>query len=172
MFILPAQSLVLSAATPAAYPWLAPLALLASVLLLALARAVLLRPCPPLALPLAVAEKQRLPVRVKTTGLALLAWLLPLRLSWETLQLGLPLMTQLKDEKTTPAPVEAKAPAPPRGRITAAVSRPEPARAARPRIEAPLPAIYESQTPVSMAKMIMSRHTYRAPARPRSPPRC
>ncbi|KAJ6513723.1 hypothetical protein C8R47DRAFT_618039 [Mycena vitilis] len=40
---------------------------------------------------------------------------------------------------------------------------------ARANIEAPLPAIYESETPVSMAKMIMSRHTYRRPAPP-SPP--
>ncbi|KAJ7099795.1 hypothetical protein C8R44DRAFT_810339, partial [Mycena epipterygia] len=161
MFILPAQSpspLALSAATPAVHPWLAPLALLASLLLLALARAVLLRTRAPLALPLAVAEKQRLPVAGKalTTPLALIAWLLPLRLSWETLPSDLPPMAPLKDEKT--APIEAKAPAPPRGRVAAAVSRPEPARAARPRVEAPLPAIYESQTPVSMAKMIMSRH--------------
>ncbi|KAJ7833059.1 hypothetical protein B0H13DRAFT_2111522 [Mycena leptocephala] len=43
--------------------------------------------------------------------------------------------------------------------------RPEQALSARTMsVEAPLPAIYESQTPVSMAKMIMSRHTYRSPA--------
>ncbi|KAJ7842581.1 hypothetical protein B0H13DRAFT_2098582 [Mycena leptocephala] len=43
--------------------------------------------------------------------------------------------------------------------------RPEAALSARTMsVEAPLPAIYESQTPVSMAKMIMSRHTYRSPA--------
>ncbi|KAF8188834.1 hypothetical protein K438DRAFT_1833414 [Mycena galopus ATCC 62051] len=44
------------------------------------------------------------------------------------------------------------------------------ARAVRPMIEAPLPAIYESETPVSMAKIIMSRHTYRAPPPRRTPP--
>ncbi|KAJ7740496.1 hypothetical protein B0H14DRAFT_2990151 [Mycena olivaceomarginata] len=45
------------------------------------------------------------------------------------------------------------------------VRRPEPAFAARPRIEAPLPAIYECPTPLSMAKLIMSRHhTQRRPA--------
>ncbi|KAJ6471002.1 hypothetical protein C8R45DRAFT_1015141 [Mycena sanguinolenta] len=36
--------------------------------------------------------------------------------------------------------------------------RPEAALATKPRVEAPLPAIYESETPASMAKMIMSRH--------------
>ncbi|KAJ6453523.1 hypothetical protein C8R45DRAFT_1038979 [Mycena sanguinolenta] len=41
--------------------------------------------------------------------------------------------------------------------------------AIRPKVQAPLPAIYESKTPVSMAKMIMSRHTYRPPAARRSP---
>ncbi|KAJ6575630.1 hypothetical protein DFH09DRAFT_1311690 [Mycena vulgaris] len=67
------------------------------------------------------------------------SWL-PLRLSWETL------------------------PPPPASSASSHVSRagpvrhPEPALATRPRVEAPLPAIYESHTPVSMAKMIMTRH--------------
>ncbi|KAJ6470996.1 hypothetical protein C8R45DRAFT_421895 [Mycena sanguinolenta] len=47
--------------------------------------------------------------------------------------------------------------------------RPEAALATKPRIEAPLPAIHESETPVSMAKMMMSRHTYRAPGSTRTP---
>ncbi|KAJ6453508.1 hypothetical protein C8R45DRAFT_1223110 [Mycena sanguinolenta] len=42
--------------------------------------------------------------------------------------------------------------------------RPETALATKPRVEAPLPAIYESETPVSMANMMMSRHAYRAPS--------
>uniref|UniRef100_A0A0W0FBP3 Uncharacterized protein n=1 Tax=Moniliophthora roreri TaxID=221103 RepID=A0A0W0FBP3_MONRR len=32
-----------------------------------------------------------------------------------------------------------------------------------PSFEQPLPAIYQSQEPISMAKMIMSRHTFRRP---------
>ncbi|KAF9460381.1 hypothetical protein BDZ94DRAFT_1238466 [Collybia nuda] len=32
-----------------------------------------------------------------------------------------------------------------------------------PAFESPIPAIYQSEVPVSMAKMIMSRHTYRKP---------
>ncbi|KAK7042667.1 hypothetical protein R3P38DRAFT_2891660 [Favolaschia claudopus] len=47
--------------------------------------------------------------------------------------------------------------------------RPEAALAMRQMVEAPLPAIYECQTPASMAKMIMSRHTYRRASPP--PPR-
>ncbi|KAG6872563.1 hypothetical protein C0995_008836 [Termitomyces sp. Mi166 len=44
-----------------------------------------------------------------------------------------------------------------------------------PMFETPLPALYQSKEPLSMAKMIMSRHTYRRPssrppARPMSPP--
>ncbi|KAF9555847.1 hypothetical protein CPC08DRAFT_118058 [Agrocybe pediades] len=42
-------------------------------------------------------------------------------------------------------------------------------RRQRPSFEQPLPALYESQVPVSMAKMIMSRHTFRRPAS-RPPP--
>ncbi|KAF9078470.1 hypothetical protein BDP27DRAFT_1309625 [Rhodocollybia butyracea] len=34
----------------------------------------------------------------------------------------------------------------------------------RPTFEQPLPAIYQSKEPVSMAKMIMSRHTFRRPS--------
>ncbi|KAF8225738.1 hypothetical protein L208DRAFT_1408115 [Tricholoma matsutake] len=36
-------------------------------------------------------------------------------------------------------------------------------RRSGPAFESPLPAIYQSEVPVSMAKMIMSRHTYRKP---------
>jgi len=36
-----------------------------------------------------------------------------------------------------------------------------------PAFETPLPAIYQSEVPVSMAKMIMSRHNYRRPTPPR-----
>ncbi|KAE9402720.1 hypothetical protein BT96DRAFT_974132 [Gymnopus androsaceus JB14] len=35
-----------------------------------------------------------------------------------------------------------------------------------PAFEQPLPAIYQSKEPVSMAKMIMSRHTFRRPSHP------
>ncbi|KAJ7435143.1 hypothetical protein FB451DRAFT_1309914 [Mycena latifolia] len=45
------------------------------------------------------------------------------------------------------------------------VRRPEPSLSAL-AVDAPLPALYECQTPASMAKMIMSRHTYRRPAPP------
>ncbi|KAF8064981.1 hypothetical protein FPV67DRAFT_1500964 [Lyophyllum atratum] len=53
----------------------------------------------------------------------------------------------------------------------------QPARSRRggPAFETPLPALYQSEVPASMAKMIMSRHTYRKPtnrppARAASPP--
>ncbi|KAF7311775.1 hypothetical protein MIND_00188000 [Mycena indigotica] len=36
-------------------------------------------------------------------------------------------------------------------------------------VETPVPAIYETQTPASMAKLIMSRHTYRRPTPPSLP---
>jgi hypothetical protein len=39
-----------------------------------------------------------------------------------------------------------------------------------PAFESPLPAIYQSEVPVSMAKMIMSRHTIRRPSQ-RPPPK-
>ncbi|KAJ6575652.1 hypothetical protein DFH09DRAFT_1361807 [Mycena vulgaris] len=72
------------------------------------------------------------------------SWL-PLHLSWETLP---------------PPPVSSASSHVPRA---GPVRHPEPALATRPRVEAPLPAIYASPTPVSMAKMIMNRHTYRRP---------
>jgi hypothetical protein len=40
-----------------------------------------------------------------------------------------------------------------------------------PGFEPPLPALYDTQLPISMAKMIMSRHTYRRPSLSRPPPR-
>ncbi|KAF7305594.1 hypothetical protein HMN09_00812600 [Mycena chlorophos] len=43
-------------------------------------------------------------------------------------------------------------------------SRPEATLAARRAVETPSDALSESQTPASMAKLIMSRHTYRRPA--------
>ncbi|KAF8624688.1 hypothetical protein AX17_007019 [Amanita inopinata Kibby_2008] len=43
-------------------------------------------------------------------------------------------------------------------------------RRAGPAFESPLPAMYQTDVPASMAKMIMSRHTYRKPAQ-RPPPR-
>ncbi|KAF7762093.1 hypothetical protein Agabi119p4_8686 [Agaricus bisporus var. burnettii] len=46
----------------------------------------------------------------------------------------------------------------------------QPWRRTGPAFESPLPAMYQTDVPVSMAKMIMSRHTFRRPA-PRPPPR-
>jgi len=43
-------------------------------------------------------------------------------------------------------------------------------RRSGPAFEQPLPAMYQTDVPVSMAKMIMSRHTFRKPAQ-RPPPR-
>ncbi|KAF9011733.1 hypothetical protein BDQ17DRAFT_785130 [Cyathus striatus] len=40
-----------------------------------------------------------------------------------------------------------------------------------PAFERPLPAIYQTEVPASMAKMIMSRHTFRRPSSPRPSPR-
>ncbi|KAF7366971.1 hypothetical protein MSAN_00955800 [Mycena sanguinolenta] len=72
-----------------------------------------------------------------------------------------------------PATRNATTPPPMRGQPGPRVADGIPANARplaiRPKIQAPLPAIYESKTPVSMAKMIMSRHTYRPPAARRSP---
>jgi len=93
------------------------------------------------------------------------------KLSWETLP-PLPLVNTLAEA----LPISLHPPpAPPmRGRhvyrggrgvgFNTGVRRPETALAVRPVIEAPVPAIYENQEPVSMAKMIMSRHTYRRPS--------
>ncbi|KAF5350472.1 hypothetical protein D9756_008629 [Leucocoprinus leucothites] len=46
----------------------------------------------------------------------------------------------------------------------------QPGRRSGPAFEHPLPAMYQSEEPVSMAKMIMSRHTFRKPAQ-RPPPK-
>jgi len=44
-------------------------------------------------------------------------------------------------------------------------------RRSRPTFDTPPPALYQSQAPLSMAKLIMSRHTVRRPTnKPRSPP--
>ncbi|KAG6380233.1 hypothetical protein JVT61DRAFT_8325 [Boletus reticuloceps] len=40
---------------------------------------------------------------------------------------------------------------------------------ARPQFQPPPPALYETPVPLSMAKIIMSRHTFRKPNRPRRP---
>ncbi|KAJ6575697.1 hypothetical protein DFH09DRAFT_1311746 [Mycena vulgaris] len=118
------------------------LTLLAAVLVLAVVRAAAAAHRR-LALPLsAKAIQVQAPEKStpKTSPKPASSWL-PLRLSWETL----------------PPPPASSASASPLPRA-GPVRRPEPALASRPRVEAPLPAIYESQTPVSMAKMIMNRH--------------
>ncbi|KAF5365287.1 hypothetical protein D9758_005336 [Tetrapyrgos nigripes] len=40
-----------------------------------------------------------------------------------------------------------------------------------PTFDQPVPSIYQSQEPISMAKIIMSRHTFRRPAPPKPAPR-
>ncbi|ESK87987.1 hypothetical protein Moror_10834 [Moniliophthora roreri MCA 2997] len=55
-------------------------------------------------------------------------------------------------------------PPPPRGPINQSQPQPVMSQSRRgPSFEQPLPAIYQSQEPISMAKMIMSRHTFRRP---------
>ncbi|KAJ7219006.1 hypothetical protein B0H12DRAFT_1241485 [Mycena haematopus] len=89
-------------------------------------------------------------------------------LSWETLPSVHTLTEALPMNLSAPSPALHVRHVSRSGHgVDGIVRRPE-ARL-RPRIEAPLPAIYESKTPVSMAKMIMSRHTYRAPTARRSP---
>jgi hypothetical protein len=149
MFILPAQALPTDAvAFPAAdWHWLLaplrlPLTLAATILVFLVVRNVLLArfiPALPKGVPIALAEK------AQTTS------------SWLGEKFSLPCVHAV-----------AEVPLAMRGR-NANVRRPEAALAVRPRIEAPLPAIYESETPVSMAKMIMSRHTHRGPTPRRSP---
>ncbi|KAF7295749.1 hypothetical protein HMN09_01117200 [Mycena chlorophos] len=96
--------------------------------------------------------------------------LLGFSLHWETLDIPRPRMTLAEALPITLHPPPAPAM---RGRYVyrggrgvgfARPSRPEAALAARHVVEAPPAAIYESQTPASMAKLIMSRHTYRRPA--------
>ncbi|KAJ7135154.1 hypothetical protein C8R46DRAFT_1362264 [Mycena filopes] len=162
MFILPAHAAPfhLTAAAPAAATWWAPLrlplALIASIVLLALVRAVLVasfRRVHSAKLPVAVLEKG---VPVKSAS------------SWLPAYFGsAPAPPAPAPASDAPRPAPAPAPstaAPPasRGRPAARagpVRRPEPALSAHHlSVEAPLPALYACETPVSMAKMIMSRH--------------
>ncbi|KAJ7721988.1 hypothetical protein B0H16DRAFT_1473559 [Mycena metata] len=178
MFILPAHAAPfaavasLDAAAQRAW-WTLPLTLLATLLILALVRAVTVtalfygRRAP--ALPLAVLEKGALGLKPVVTAP-------PAPRRW----LHLPFLSSspaTPATSTTPAPDAAQIPssplsqAPPAGRgrpaaRAGAVRRPEPALSVRARVEAPLPALYECQTPASMAKMIMSRH----PCIPREQP--
>ncbi|CAK5274487.1 unnamed protein product [Mycena citricolor] len=52
------------------------------------------------------------------------------------------------------------------GRGVGFASRRSGSEASRSRADASMTAVYDSETPVSMAQMIMSRHTYRRPASP------
>ncbi|KAJ7604672.1 hypothetical protein DFH06DRAFT_1253796 [Mycena polygramma] len=90
--------------------------------------------------------------------------------SWETLPLPVPAVSA--SDLTIPIALNAVPPPAMRGRHVYRGGRGVgfAAPRARANIEAPLPAIYESQTPVSMAKMIMSRHTYRRPTPPSPAP--
>ncbi|KAJ7024036.1 hypothetical protein C8F04DRAFT_1132552, partial [Mycena alexandri] len=183
MFILPAHAapFALSASASALGEgphrawWTLPLTLLATLVLLALVRAVtVLYPRRAPALPVAVLEKAALAqpaTRPKSR-----TWLrLPAFIS-----AAAPSTSTPASDASLPTAAAACAPSPPaqtppagRGRPAAragAVRRPEPALSVRARVEAPLPAIYECQTPVSMAKMIMSRHTYRRPTSPAPAP--
>ncbi|KAJ7178275.1 hypothetical protein C8R46DRAFT_1188291 [Mycena filopes] len=160
MFILPAHAAPfhLTAAAPAAATWWAPLrlplALIASIVLLALVRAVLVasfRRVHSAKLPVAVLEKG---VPVKSSS-----WL-PAYFSTSA-----PAPPAPASDAPRPAPAPAPSTAAPpasRGRPAARagpVRRPEPALSAHHlSVEAPLPALYACETPVSMAKMIMSRH--------------
>ncbi|KAF7366987.1 hypothetical protein MSAN_00957500 [Mycena sanguinolenta] len=110
-----------------------------------------------------VSEKQGAPPADSTTE----------KRSWRGL---LPSLNVTTLAEALPITLNGPPPPPMRGRhvyrggrgvgFNVSTRRPEAALATRPRVEAPLPAIYESETPVSMAKMIMSRHTYRTPLRP------
>ncbi|KAJ6569744.1 hypothetical protein DFH09DRAFT_1362940 [Mycena vulgaris] len=152
MFIFPAHTQVLPAAParlrlfPGVTLTLA-LTLLAALLVLAVVHAAVAARTR-LALPLS-AKAIQVQVQEKSTPKSApkpaSSWL-PLRLSWETLPP--PLVSSASSHVPRAGPVR----------------RPEPALAIRPRVETPLLAIYESPTPVSMAKMIMSRHTYRRPS--------
>ncbi|KAJ7325811.1 hypothetical protein DFH08DRAFT_886264 [Mycena albidolilacea] len=160
MFILAAHASPFSAVAPSAFalatsPLRLSLTLLATFLIFALIRRVLAAGRPALSLPLA--EKRlalRAPVVVeKKSDVA------PSSRTW------FGLFSFSSEAAPAPAP-DSELPTPlSRHTYPKGVRRPEPAFAARPRIEAPLPAIYECPTPLSMAKLIMSRHhTQRRPA--------
>ncbi|KAJ6587956.1 hypothetical protein B0H19DRAFT_1097561 [Mycena capillaripes] len=194
MFILPAhaqpfdlapQSLSLTGQKLHTWAWLLsplrlPLTLAATLTVFLLVRAVLARgrSTKATSLPAALAA-DKAPVADKSAPAdkpAPKSWLGGL-LSWETLP---PLSLSASFDVLPAIPIALSGPGsvtgpPPAmrgrhvyrgGRGVGFVRRPEAALSARPRIEAPLPAIYESQTPVSMAKMIMSRHTHRRPSPP------
>ncbi|KAJ7609864.1 hypothetical protein FB45DRAFT_1010128 [Roridomyces roridus] len=173
MFILPATSVtdVALASMPEPATWLhalrLPLAFLASLILLTLARRFLPRPA--LVVPIQVQEKlvaakTALPAaETPTASHGRFSWL-P-RLTWETLPAApVPVMETKSKTPTTTTTTKPNMPLPlPNGRAptrAGPVRRPEPALAPHLRVgvEAPLPALY-SCPPASMAKMIMSRHS-------------
>jgi hypothetical protein len=180
MFILPAHAHPFDAvAFPAAdWHWLfaplrLPLTLVATLLVFLVVRAVLLSRVSLTSqkgVPVALVEKAEAAKPKPAPASKQSSWF-GVKLSWETL----PSVNAIAEA----LPISLNPPPPPamRGRhvyrggrgVGFNVRRPEAALAVRPRIEAPLPAIYESETPVSMAKMIMSRHTYRAPSPRRAP---
>ncbi|KAJ7615582.1 hypothetical protein FB45DRAFT_1138255 [Roridomyces roridus] len=143
-----------------------PLAFLASLILLTLARRFLPRPA--LVVPIQVQEKlvaakTALPAaETPTASHGRFSWL-P-RLTWETLPAApVPVMETKSKMPTTTTTTKLNTPLPlPNGRAptrAGPVRRPEPALAPHLRVgvEAPLPALY-SCPPASMAKMTMSRH--------------
>ncbi|KAJ7629332.1 hypothetical protein B0H17DRAFT_1109905 [Mycena rosella] len=152
MFILPAPAHVPELAAFPRLPalWLAPLVCFAAGVLLVAARAFLAQR--PLALPVSAKQQRGLvekpvsPQPTPTSAQPKAAWLPTL--AFETLPSAPP---------RTSTPVARAGP----------LRRPAPA--ARPRVEAPLPALYAC-APASMAKMIMSRHTYRRPSPPAPAP--
>ncbi|KAJ7616503.1 hypothetical protein FB45DRAFT_934361 [Roridomyces roridus] len=175
MFILlsgPASFSSAVATLPEPPTWLhvlrLPLALLASLILLLIARHLISRPT----LPIALSVQPKL-IDVKTCQ-PLPATEVPASSGSASRFRWLPWLSRSKEMTTikaaTPRPVTATLPLPtPQGRAPSRagpVRRPEPALAPHTQVdvEAPLPALFDCQTPVSMAKIIMSRHTYRRPS--------
>ncbi|KAJ7059190.1 hypothetical protein C8F01DRAFT_274775 [Mycena amicta] len=189
MFILPASAAaypltdLASKSSISSWTWLGLRSLFAALFLLAVVRAllafaVLVRRRPKVAAVDVPAEKEKQPeetskqqpqAQVVTQDKA--RWwngLLAFGLKWETLP-PISLAEAL--------PITLHPPPPPAmrgryvyrgGRGVGFVRRPEPGLAAV-GVEASVP-VYESQRPASMAKLIMSRHTYRRPAPPSPPP--
>jgi len=89
--------------------------------------------------------------------------------TWEGLPLSLPISFSFSDQQIIGGVVGngigVSAPPPPTMKAMLHGKRTGPA------FEHPLPAIYETEVPVSMAKMIMSRHTTRRPTPIRPPKR-
>jgi len=82
-------------------------------------------------------------------------------LIWDNLRtISLPISLTMAEKETAGKGIGLQ------GKRPAAPSQPwQPVRSKRggPAFETPLPALYQSGEPMSMAKMIMSRHTYRRP---------